>query len=224
MIEALIHDSLKSAGQLRDGRTLGLLAVSAIAALLVLATSISVVGWLLDSLAISGIGWLDEFLQWTGTAVAVVVGWFAYPLVISAFLSLFADRICDIVENKHYPLLPPAQGLSFGESLSEATSFLAKAILLNILVLPLYLLPGPNIIIYLGLNGWLLGRELFDSVGFRRRTRDEHRQLRRHLRLEVWLAGIVVATLMLIPFVNLLAPVFGLSLMVHQYQRHQHRT
>lgn len=219
MIDALLADILKALAQLRDGRTLGYLALSAIGALVVLAASISSVGWILGGLAISGIGWLDESLQWAGTAAALVIGWFIYPLVIAAILGLFADQICDAVEHRHYPGLPPARGLSLGASISEAINFLGMALLLNILVLPLYLLPGPNIIIYLGLNGWLLGREFFDSVGFRRLPRDEHRRLRRHLRFDIWVAGIAIAALLLIPLVNLLAPVIGLALMVHQYQR-----
>lgn len=220
MISDLIEDSLKALRQLGDGRTLVLLMVSAAEALIVLLTSIGLVGWSLSGLALSGFWWLDAAIQWFGTAAASVLGWFLYPLVATAILGLFSDQICGLVERHYYPELPPAKGLGLAESIAEALSFLGFAILLNVLVLPLYLLPGPNILIYLGLNGWLLGREYFDSVGFRRHSRSVQKQMRRDLRFEIWLAGILIAGILLLPVLNLIAPVLGLALMVHQHKRY----
>ena len=217
---SMLEDCLKSFEQLRDGRTLVLLAACAGVALLVLVALTVSMGWLLGGLALSGIWWLDEAIQWTGTAAVSTIAWFAYPLVITAILGLVADQICDAVEQSYYPGLAPAQGLGLLPSIAEAASFLGWALLLNILVLPLYLLPGPNVIVYIALNGWLLGREYFDNVGLRRQSRNQHRQLRRSLRFEIWLAGALIAGLLLIPVANLLAPVLGLALMVHQYHRH----
>ncbi len=50
--------------------------------------------------------------------------------------------------------------MRFTRSSLGAIRFMAVAIALNLLALPLYLLPGPNLIVYGALNGYLLGANI----------------------------------------------------------------
>jgi len=215
----MIDDLLQALGQLRDGRTLGLLAFSAGSGLLLLIMLLVAANLALGSLLASGFGWLDWLIQAFGAAASLVAAWFAYPIVVTSILGIFGERICDAVERHHYPRLAAPRSLPLAAAIADAVRFLVLALALNLLVLPLYLLPGPNILIYLGLNGWLLGREYFDLVGLRRQARPQHRATRRSLRFEIWLAGAVIAAILLIPLVNLLAPVIGIGFMTHRYHR-----
>jgi hypothetical protein len=84
-----------------------------------------------------------------------------------------------------------------------------------VIVLPLYLIPGANLPVYLALNGYLLGREYFELVAGQRLPPREMRRLRREQRGRLWLAGVVIAAMLMIPGFNLVAPVVAIAFMVH---------
>ena len=175
---------------------------------------------LLDRFTATGWVWLDWLLQLSGFTGAMVLAWFLFPLAVSALLAFFADEVCAAVEARHYPALPPAREVPLVEALGEAARFALLALGLNLLVLPLYLfLPGFNLLIFLTLNGFLLGREYFDVVALRRHGRLEARTLRRRLGGRTWQSGAVVALFLLVPVVNLLAPLIGTAFMTHRYHR-----
>ena len=215
----MLKDIAKALRQLEDSRTRNLLLTVAGASLSVLVVLVGASWLLISQLALSGWGWVDGILHVVGVAGAGFIAWFAFPILVSSTLAFFADDICDAVEKRHYPDLPPARHQPLGEAIGEGMSFAALALLLNLLVLPLYLLPGPNIIIYLSLNGWLLGREYFGVVALRRGAPEQVTSLRRSLRPRIWLAGAAIAFTLTIPLVNLVAPLFGVAFMTHRYHR-----
>ena len=86
---------------------------------------------------------------------------------------------------------------------------------LNLIALPLYLVPGANVPVYLALNGYLLGREYFTLVAGQRLPLGEMDQLRRRQRGRLWLAGALIALMLIIPGFNLIAPVVAIAFMVH---------
>jgi CysZ protein len=173
---------------------------------------------LLSVLDPTGLGWLDTSLTIAGSAATVVVAWLLFPVTIAIALGFFAEEVADEVERRHYPDLPPPTGMAIGESVWGAVRFGVLALLLNILVLPLYLLPGPNLLIYLALNGYLLGREYFELVAGRRLPAATVSALRRGLRGRLWIAGVIVAALLAVPFFNLIAPVVAVAFMVHLFE------
>jgi CysZ protein len=93
------------------------------------------------------------------------------------------------------------------------------AVALNLLALPLYLLPGPNLVVFLALNGYLLGREYFELVAQRRMSPLDAARCRRAVRARVWAAGAMIAVLLMVPLVNLIAPVIAIAFMVHLFER-----
>src|SRR3546814_14930871 len=84
-------------------------------------------------------------------------------------------------------------------------------LILNLLVLPLYLvliwIPPLNLLLFYLLNGYLLGREYFEMVEVRRLDLAAAKRLRRDFRGQVILVGAVIPFLLTLPLVNLVTPI-----------------
>jgi CysZ protein len=186
--------------------------------LLTLATFVVLIGAvaaLLFGLDLTGLSWLDPVLATAGSAVALVLAWLLFPVAVGLILGLFAEDVVDLVERRHYPALPKAPGMSLAAQVYTGVRFLIVALPLNLIALPLYLIPGANLPVYLALNGYLLGREYFELVAGQRLPLREVSRLRREQRGRLWLAGVVIALMLLIPLFNLVAPVVAIAFMVH---------
>jgi uncharacterized protein involved in cysteine biosynthesis len=144
--------------------------------------------------------------------------------VASALIGLFLDRIAAAVEARHYPGLAPARPIGFIESLITAGRLVAAMLVLNILALPLYLFPGINLLVFFGLNGYLLGREYCELAALRRMDGKAAGGLRKAHGIRVFLAGVVIAFLLTLPGINLIAPVVGTAAMVHLVEAWRPRT
>jgi uncharacterized protein involved in cysteine biosynthesis len=179
---------------------------------------VAAVGTLLSVLDLTGWAWLDTSLAIAGSAATLVLAWLLFPVTIAITLGFFAEEVADAVERRHYSDLPPPSGMAIGASVLGAVRFGAVALSLNLLVLPLYLLPGANLVIYLALNGYLLGREYFELVAGRRLPGATVSALRRRLRGRLWLAGAIIAALLTVPLFNLIAPVVAIAFMVHLFE------
>ncbi|MEL7167601.1 MAG: EI24 domain-containing protein, partial [Pseudomonadota bacterium] len=151
-------------------------------ALLVAATSgfVWFVGWLsADSVEVPWIGtitWLDDIITWASFFVFLVLSIFLMIPVASVITSMFLEDVARAVEDQHYPNLPPAKGIGFGDGLVDTLNFLGVLLAANLLALLLYVfLPFASIFIFWGLNGFLLGREYFTLVAMRRVSRAQAR-------------------------------------------------
>ena len=89
------------------------------------------------------------------------------------------------------------------KTLPYALGFAALVLVLNLLALPLYLVPGLNIPVYLALNGYLLGREYVELVLGRRHSLAALKPLRRQYRRQFWRTGLVTAVLLVASLFNL---------------------
>lgn len=224
----IFSDFFKALGQLTDprlrrvlllgiGLTLGLL--FAVYALVAGTASLLAP----DSITLPLIGeitWIDDLLSWGSIVLMIIMSVFLMVPVASAFTSLFLDDVADAVEDKHYPDLPPAERLSFADSLRDTVKFLGILIVANLLALILYLifLPvGP--LIFWGLNGFLLGREYFQLVAARRLGREGAQRMYRANVGQIWLAGALMAVPLSVPLVNLLVPILGAATFTHLFHR-----
>jgi CysZ protein len=192
-------------------------------ALATFAVLLAVVPILISWLDLTGLGWLDASLAVLGSAAVLLLAWLLFPAAVALGLGLFADEVVEAVERRHYPGLPPARGLGVTDSVLGGLSLGATALLLNLLALPFYLVPGVNLIVFLALNGYLLGREYFETVATRRLSRAQATAERRRARGRVWLAGAVIAAFSAVPLVNLVAPVIGVAFMAHLFLDQQWR-
>ena len=119
--------------------------------------------------------------------------------------------------------LPQAPGQSILSSTVSTAKLVVVALALNMLVLPLYLLPGLNVFVFYGLNGYLLGREYFELVALRRLEPRTARDVYRKSRWRVLVGGVLITLLLSIPIVNWLMPMIATAFMVHEFDAMERR-
>jgi CysZ protein len=149
----------------------------------------------------------------------LVLSWLLFPAVVTAIMSLFLERIAVAVEALDYPGRGPPRRQRIGETIAATLRLTGLTLLLNLLALPVYLLvPGINLVLFLTLNGYLLGREYFEVVALRRLDAAAARAARSRFGLRVFLGGVMIAALFSVPLVNLVAPVIATAFMVHVFE------
>jgi CysZ protein len=206
-------------GDLGDPRIRGVLWKSLGLALLVLALLATGLWFLVAWLAHFQIGWLDKVIEFAAGFGVVILAWFLFPAAVTSTLGVFLDEVSEAVERRHYPYLPKARPQSWGEIIRQTLAFAAIAVGLNLLLLPFYLLllwfPPAYAALFYGVNGYLLGREYFEQVAMRRLDPEAARRLRRTHQGRIVLAGVAIAFLLTVPFLNLIAPVVATAFMLH---------
>ncbi|UUX52149.1 EI24 domain-containing protein [Nisaea acidiphila] len=205
-------------GQLSDPRLRNPIILSVIGSLATIFLLGAAVWFVLDFFAFFG-GWLDELAAWVASLIVVILGLVFFPGASNAISSLFLDSVSGAVEAKHYPTLGPARPQPLSEAILEGLRFLAITVAVNILLLPVYLLvPGLNIVIFYGANGYLLGREFFEMVAMRRMEPAEAKALRKRKSGAVFISGVLIAAIMTIPILNLAGPVIATAFMLHRFE------
>lgn len=164
------------------------------------------------------------FLSWllSGFALVAMIGLSVFLMipVASAFAGFFLETIADAVERKHYPDLPPVPRTPLADILWDSVKFLGLMIVVNLIALAIYFastLLAP--VIFWIVNGILLGREYFQMVAMRRLGRAGADALRRKHRLQIWVAGFLMAVPLSVPLVNLFVPVLGAATFTHLFHR-----
>lgn len=164
-------------------------------------------------------GWLEIIANAAIALGAPVLAWVLFPIVVSVVATLWFERAARAVEARYYPDLSPSRPQTFAEQVVPPLRLAAVGILLNLLLLPLILVPVVNVFVFYGLNGYLVGREYFELVALRRMSWREVRGLRRRHRLGVLIAGVAIAGMLSIPLVNWVTPVIAVAFMLHIYER-----
>lgn len=89
-------------------------------------------------------------------------------------------------------------------------------IALNLPALPLYVrVPGINLVLFVALNGYLLGRGYFEVVALRRLDAAATRAMRNRFAGRISVGGVVIFVL---ARANMVAPVTATSFMVHLFE------
>ena len=224
----ILSDFLKALGQFGDprfrsviGRGIGL----TLALFLGLGVLVFwLIGWIApDTVTLPWIGpvaWVETVLSWAGVLVLLLLSVFLMVPVASAFTGLFLDDVAQAVEDRYFPALPPARPVPLSEMLRDTAALFALIVVLNLGLLVVYIFSGPLLpVLFWAVNGFLLGREYFQTVAIRRVSRAEARALRSRHWLEIWAAGVLMAVPLTIPVVNLLVPVLGAATFTHMFHR-----
>ncbi len=152
------------------------------------------------------------------TILALLAGWFLFRVVALAVLQFFADEIVAAVEVRHYPeAAREAQNLPFQRDLANSLRGLGRALLFNLLALPvavvlMFTAIGPAVV-FLLVNAVLLGRELTDMAWLRHCGEAEKDTP--VAGLQRFVLGGAIAALMVVPFAGLLAPIIGAAAGTH---------
>jgi len=222
----VIQAFLLSIGQLGDRRILAVLAKSIALTLALLATfgtavwfaSVAVARW--AGLGDVG-GGVAGFLAVLG---AIALGWLLFRAIAIGVVGLFADDVVAAVEARHYPAaFADARRVPAARSLAMGAGSIARTLAINVAAVPLYvvlLATGVGTPIgFFAVNAVLLGRDLGDMVAIRHHPHAELRAFRRRTRAARLALGAVGTALLLIPFVNLVAPVLGAAMATHLFHR-----
>jgi CysZ protein len=162
------------------------------------------------------LAWAADLLGGLGV---LALTWLLFPAVVTLAMGLFLEQVAIAVEGRDYPGRPAPRRQPIGQQCKGLLRLAGLSLLLNLLALPLYVaLPGINLFIFLGLNGYLLGREYFEVVALRRLDAPSTQALRHRFGGRVFLGGVVIAGLFAVPLVNLIAPVIANAFMLHVFE------
>jgi uncharacterized protein involved in cysteine biosynthesis len=178
--------------------------------------------WALQHFAVFQWEWVNWAVRWLGGTAVIVLALLLFPASFGIVVSIFTERIADIVEGEYYPELGRAHGISVWTGIWTGVVFLVAVIVLNLVLLVPYLIAlvffGAGAVLFYALNGYLTGRLYYEQVALRRQTPAEVKAWRKANVGVLWLTGIVIVFLGTIPIVNLIVPVLGTAAMVHVAQ------
>ena len=216
-----------SVGQLGDPAILKVLAKSLAVTLAIFAALGLALWWALDAaieqwiVAVLPADYSTAVAGIVAIAVGALAAWLLFRIVALFVLQFFADEIVRAVEAKHYSHAATVAELPFRQELSNSARSASRALLMNIVILPIALVllftgVGTALLFWL-VNAVLLGRELQDMVWLRhRRDGNDSAPVGGVTR---FLLGGLVAALLAVPFVNFLAPVLGAASATHLVHR-----
>jgi uncharacterized protein involved in cysteine biosynthesis len=207
----------KAIAQLSDPAIQRVIGLSILLTVIVFAAIAAVAWWLIGWL--SGLqGWWGEAAQLGGLLATAVIAWFTFPALAAAFGAVFAERVIEAVEARHYPgRLAPFQ-VPVWESILDGLKLALLSLIANLVALPFLIFPPLYFVIAYGINGYLLGREYYEMPAFRRLRRADARQAYLRHRGRFTLGGVLIAVLSTIPIVNLIAPILATAFMVHLFE------
>lgn len=219
----------RTMGQIGDRRFTRVLLIGVGLTLALLIAAYAGVLWLLQwsmgpeaTLPLIGtVTWLDDLVGWSSLLLMLILSVFLMIPVASAITSMFLEDVAAAVEDRHYPHVPPANPISFGDGLRDTVNFLGVLIAANTLALVVYALvfwiPFAPVVLFWALNGFLLGREYFTLAAMRHEGRTGARTLAKRHRMTIWAAGFLMAIPLTIPIMNLLIPILGAATFTHIY-------
>jgi CysZ protein len=208
--------------QLGDPKLRGVIWQSLLLSLALQIVMAGLAWWALQSFATFQWGWVNDVIRWLGGGAVVFLALLLFPASFGIVISIFLERIADIVEAEHYPGLGPTDGIPIWTGIWTGLVFLLVLIVLNLALLPIYLVAllvfGSGAVLFYALNGWLTARVYYEQVALRRLKPAEAKAWRRANVGALWLTGIVIVFLGTVPVLNLLVPVLGVAAMVHVAQ------
>ena len=215
----MISSFFKAIRQIPDPNFRGVMGRALLYAIVIFILLLSFTWWLIVSTRFLGIGWLEGIVDFVGGATAVLVAFMLFPGAMVFLVSLMLEKIAWAVEKKHYPNLPPPRSQSMSETVFNGLRYTSIVIALNLLFLPLFFIPVINVFVFIGLNGYLLGREYFELIALRRLEPDGVREIWREHRSQLCIVGVIITSLLMIPVINWFMPVVAAAYMLHIFER-----
>ena len=213
---------------LGQGRILGIMLKAVAISMLVFVLLASALIWLLtgtDPCDMGGLGSCRVGIA-GGTigaiALTLLAAWFLFPAVALIVIATFTDQIAAAVEQVHYPrAAQSAERIGVGRGMLLGLKSGGRLIAFNLVALPFYLLlmvtgVGP-FILFVIVNGIAFGRDVAEIAAARHGNRVSRRSWLKATRGQQHAIGILISALLLIPFVNLLAPVLGTAAGIHLF-------
>ncbi|HBH05901.1 MAG TPA: hypothetical protein DDX92_04785 [Flavobacteriales bacterium] len=161
--------------------------------------------------------WIEKFVESLIAILSGVASWFLLPVLMPLIAGFFEAVVVRKVENVYYSEVQSGSAETFWSDLWYDIKFTFKALIINILILPFYLI-GIGFIVSIVVNSYLLGMEFFVNVASYDVGKRNARDLFNENRIPALIGGLVFTLLSLIPVVNLFVPIFAIVWMVHLYR------
>ena len=158
-------------------------------------------------------GWLGYLTMAGSLAASVVVVVLAIalsPAISMVVGGVLFDYAASRVEKKIGA--PAARNVPLAEGVWNGVRIALPALLLNLIAIPFYFVPGLNALVFYGLNGFLMGREYATITAARHMSYADAVALRKRHGGAVFLVGLACSV---IPF---FAPLVGASAMTRLVQ------
>ncbi len=158
------------------------------------------------------INFLESVAFWVALGSVFVVLTVLWMPIVALATSCFLERIADAAERRYFPDLGPPLPVSFGSAMRSGLriSVLTGGIAVLLLLGTPFLGPAAPLL-GAGATGYVLGREYHDIVAMRRLQPVEIAASWQRNRGGHWVAGFIASLAMLVPILNLFAPVYGVA-------------
>lgn len=160
-------------------------------------------------------GWIAAIAPWLGGAAGLLLAWWLFLPIAVVIAGQFVGAVAAAVERRHYPTLPPARGATVVAQATWALRFGLRMLLAQILLLPMLFIPVVGFTIALVVSARMLGIGVFEGAAQLRMATSEATAARRQKNGAIWLLGLALALIGLVPLLNLIVPVIGTAAAVH---------
>ena len=113
---------------------------------------------------------LDSFAFFLAGAGLFVALAYLLPVVSAVVAGYFLDDVAEVVEGTDFPTDPPGRPLPVGRAILYGLRFAGLSLIVNLVALLLFFIPGVNIGVFFVANAYLLGREYFELAAGRFRS------------------------------------------------------
>ncbi len=177
---------------------------------------------LLGSVQIFELNFLNKITSWViGATLFVIASAVLGPMMI-IIGGIYSEDIAHHVEKKHYPNRVGHRFVGVVESIKTGGRLLFKCLIVNILLTPIYIVGGVfpiiSVLIFFGVNGYLLSRELFEIVASRHLERDDRVLFWKANRGGSVFIGVTIICLSTVPLLNLISAMLGMIITTHFFQ------
>lgn len=166
----------------------------------------------------SWMGWMSfAFIITFSIGLAVLLTFFIASF--SSFVGgFFIDKAMGNVEKENYPQKPQGVDLSLTRAFQISLYFFVLSLVGNLIALFSLFFPGLHLVIFYGINGYILGRQYFLFAAERFLNKKQAHLSYQNNRFTVFLAGLIITIFLSIPLLNLTTPLFAAIFMAHLYQ------
>ncbi len=186
------------------------------------------IAWLVELVTPASLSlpWLGEvsFLGVFTQGLVSKTSWIFWTYVMApvaiAVMGLFLESVVEAVEARHYPALARVRARSLREMLGYSVRFFLMMLAVSLAALIASLFAGflaP--VVFVAANGYLIGREYYETVALRRLDEGEARRRVRANLPVLWVLGAMLALALNLPWVNLVVPLVGVAAFTHLYHR-----
>lgn len=169
----------------------------------------------------SGFEWADTAGFWF---VAAVGSYVLFPALVTTVMGFLTDKVALAVEEEYYPNRIGGRNVPIMETVMGALKLALLMILINMIaffpyIFLLFTTAGSGaFLLFIAVNGFLLGREYFEMVAIRHMPIREVVRMRKLYGSKIFFAGAFIAAMFAVPILNLLAPIIATAMMTHIFQ------